>query len=313
MENIFEKNTHYERWLPTVNWIFRHSFRRIHVIGRENIPTDGAIIYSPNHSNALIDALMILALDNQRKVFVARADIFRKPRAAAILHWLKMMPIRRIRDGINEVRQNDETLQTAVETLRHEVPFCIMPEGTHRPSRTLLPLNKGIFRIALMADEQIEKPVYIVPVGINYADFFHLWTNVDVRIGKAINVSEYRKDHVQLTYPELLLAMREDLSERMQALVYEPEKRTANKPLTAVVLLLTLPFFLLCWILSFPAQIAKPIIRNNVKDPCFRNSVQFVLQLLLTFLSLGLIYLPLMISEEWLYQFRTNLSSHNCE
>ena len=172
MSKIQDKDWLYLFLRPYVDWLFRRSYRRFRYVGKENIPTDGAVIFAPNHSNALCDAMAILGIDKRQKVFVARADIFKDPKKAKILNWLKIMPINRVRDGLEEVRHNDETINKAVDTLRDGVPFCIFAEGTHHPDRTLLPLNKGIFRIALQANETFgeEKPVYIVPVGIDGDD-----------------------------------------------------------------------------------------------------------------------------------------------
>ncbi|HQB24056.1 MAG TPA: 1-acyl-sn-glycerol-3-phosphate acyltransferase, partial [Bacteroidales bacterium] len=57
---------------------------------------------------------------------------------------------------------------------KNKVPFVIAPEGTHRPMHSLLPFGKGVFRIALLANEELqgEKQVYIVPVGLEYGSFF---------------------------------------------------------------------------------------------------------------------------------------------
>ena len=133
MSRIQDKNRLYSFLRPYVDWMFRHSYRHIQYIGKDNIPKDGAIIFAPNHTNALCDAMAVLGIDSKRKVFVARADIFKKPKQARLLNWLKIMPIRRVRDGLDEVRHNDETIDNAVSTLRDGVPFCILPEGRHRP------------------------------------------------------------------------------------------------------------------------------------------------------------------------------------
>ena len=193
----------------------------IKYVGKENIPTDGAVIFAPNHTNALQDALAVLSINSERKVFVARADIFRNKKIAKILNWLKIMPIRRMRDGASEVLQNDETVNRAIETLRTGVPFCILPEGTHRTKHSLLPLRKGIFRISLRANEEFgkEKPIYIVPVGLEYGDWFHLWDSLVINIGKPINVTEFVEEHNDLDYPKLILALREELTERMRELI----------------------------------------------------------------------------------------------
>jgi 1-acyl-sn-glycerol-3-phosphate acyltransferase len=200
-----------------VDFVLRLSYRSIRYVGRENIPQDGAVIYAPNHTNALMDALVILAMDKKAKVFVARADIFRRPLLAKIFSFLKIMPIMRMRDGIDEVKKNTETIERAVDVLRDKVPFCIFPEGTHQTKYSALPLSKGIFRIAFQAQEMMpDMPLYIVPVGLRYGSFFRFRSTVRVQIGEPINVGEFTASHSDMTPQEQMNAMKDVLAERMQ-------------------------------------------------------------------------------------------------
>lgn len=202
------------------------TYRRIKYVGLERIPEDGAVIYAPNHTNALMDALVILAMDKKQKVFVARADIFRNPKVAKILTFLKIMPIMRIRDGMEEVRKNTEIIHRSVDVLLDKVPFCILPEGRHQAKHSLLPLSKGIFRIAIEAEELMDgrMPLYIVPVGLEYGNFFRFRSTVLVQIGNPINISEYMHSHAELTQPEIMNLMKEDLTERMkEVILYIPD------------------------------------------------------------------------------------------
>ena len=116
----------YDFWYDVLRYYvdfgLKLSYRHIKYVNKERIPQDGAIIYAPNHTNALMDALVILAMDHKAKVFVARADIFKKPILAKIFRWLKIMPIMRMRDGADEVRKNNETIEKAVDVLRDKVP-----------------------------------------------------------------------------------------------------------------------------------------------------------------------------------------------
>ena len=212
-----------------VDFMLRMAYRRIKYVGLEKVPADGAVIYAPNHTNALMDALVILAMDRKQKVFVARADIFRNPKVAKILTFLKIMPIMRIRDGMDEVRKNTEIIHKSVDVLLDKVdkvPFCILPEGRHQAKHSLLPLSKGIFRIALEAEELMDGrlPLYIVPVGLEYGNFFRFRSTVLVQIGDPINVSEYLREHAGLTQPEVMNLMKDDLTERMkEVILYIPD------------------------------------------------------------------------------------------
>ncbi len=204
-----------------VDFVLKLSYRNIRYVGYERVPKDGAIIYAPNHTNALMDALVILALDRKAKVFVARADIFKKPLLAKIFHFLKIMPIMRMRDGIDEVKKNNETIEKAVDVLRDKVPFCIFPEGTHQTKYSSLPLSKGIFRIAFQAQGLMpDMPLYIVPVGMRYGSFFRFRSTVRVQVGEPINVGEYINAHSSMTPQEQMNGMRELLAERMQQTIF---------------------------------------------------------------------------------------------
>lgn len=330
MGQIQDKDKVYAFFRPYVDWIFRRSYRHIRYLGKENIPTDGAVIFAPNHTNALCDAMAILGIDRSRKVFVARADIFKNPRIAAILNWLKIMPINRIRDGVDEVRHNDETIEKAVDTLQDGVPFCILPEGTHRPKHSLLPLGKGIFRIALRANDKFgnEKPIYIMPVGLEYGDYYHLWNDLTINIGKPINVTQFVREHSELERPQLILALREELTQRMrEQIMWVPDdehyeenyaKLQENPPapfnrfkhhriprwLLIIILILLSPLFIISLVLTVPLWVVWLFIRWSVKDPAFHNSVQYVWQVLYFPLTL-FITLPFwMFLQEYIYQVR---------
>ena len=336
MGKIQDKDGLYLFLRPYVDWMFRRSYRSFRYIGKENIPADGAVIYAPNHANALCDAMCVLGIDRQQKVFVARADIFRDPKKAKILNWLKIMPISRVRDGLEEVRHNDETINKAVETLQDSVPFCILPEGTHRPKHSLLPLSKGIFRIALQANECFgkQKPIYIVPVGIEYGDYFHLWDSVTVTIGKPINVTEFvkgergkvkgeREEVKGESYPQIMMALREELTLRMRELIlwvpddehYEeniakilPKKKRLPRWLAYPLAVLLFPLFVLSALMTIPLWAMWLFIQHKVQDPAFHNSVQFVWQLVFMTITL-LIPLPFwMFVQEYIYQIRNQKS-----
>ena len=329
-KQIHDENRGYRILLSLVNWMFRRSYRHIKYVGEENIPQDGAVILAPNHTNALQDALAVLSINSERKVFVARADIFRNKRLAKVLNFFKIMPIRRMRDGASEVLKNDETVERAIDTLEQGVPFCILPEGTHRTKHSLLPLGKGIFRITLRANEKFgkDKPIYIVPVGLEYSDWFHLWDTLVINIGKPINMTEFIAQHADLDQPKLILAMREELTNRMREQIlwvpddenYEKnwkelsQNRPANKNwfpkhrmpkwLLLLMLILMSPLALVAGVITLPLWLAWIIIRWAIKDPAFYNSVQFVWQLIIIPLT-GFITLPFwMFMQEYMYLAR---------
>ena len=204
-----------------VNFVLKLSYRSILQVGRENIPTDGAIIFAPNHTNTLMDALVVLTMDHKPKVFVARADIFKNRKLAKILTFLKIMPIMRQRDGFQAVKKNQETIDKAVDVLKDKIPFCIFPEGTHLAKFSSLPLSKGIFKIAFQAHEQMPQvPLYIVPVGIRYGNHFRFRSTIRMEFGKPINVGAYLTENAHLTPQEQMNGMKNLLTERLHATTF---------------------------------------------------------------------------------------------
>jgi 1-acyl-sn-glycerol-3-phosphate acyltransferase len=196
-KHIYDDRWVYSALLPYFILFTRLSYRSFHVKGRKKIPSDGSLIYVCNHTGSLMDPFVQLAAQRGKVVFMARADIFRKPFFAKILHFLRILPVYRIRDGIDAVKGNDKIIAEAVEVLRNRTPLALYPEGTHRTRHSLLRLGKGVFHIALEAERQIagEWPVYIVPMGIEYGDYFRFRPTVELEIGDPIRVDAFVSDY----------------------------------------------------------------------------------------------------------------------
>jgi 1-acyl-sn-glycerol-3-phosphate acyltransferase len=182
-------------WLFRVyaKFVFRLYYKEIVVLGRENIPTTAPVIFSPNHQNALMDALAVVCTVPQQLVFLARADLFKRPQLRKILRFFKIMPVYRIRDGYNDLSKNDECFAKAIAILREHKALCLMPEGNHGNQRKLRPLSKGLFRIAFRAQEEKGNVpfVKIVPVGLDYSHYDRFRARLIIRYGMPIDVSMY--------------------------------------------------------------------------------------------------------------------------
>ena len=210
----------YSLLLPYVNHHTRRAYRRFEVHGKELLPKDGAMVFGVNHSNTLMDALVLLSSNNIRKVFIARGDIFKSPIVAKILNFLRILPIFRIRNGVAAVRNNDETLNKAVDVLHDHVDLYLFPEGTHRTKHSLMRMGKGLFHIAVDANKQFgnESPVYIIPAAIEYGDYFRFRSTAMINFGEPINVTEFLKNATEENEAVTINQLKDKLHEEISKL-----------------------------------------------------------------------------------------------
>ncbi len=195
MPKIYELTPSYRIGRRYVNPTFRSFYSKFIVLDRENIPSRGPVIFAPNHQNALMDALVVLASTPYRlsNTFIARSDIFKKGFFAKALRFLKILPAFRIRDGYENLGKNDATFEAAREVLEQHNALCVMPEGNQGDQRKLRPFAKGIFRIAFTAQEQMAAgdDIRLIPVGIDYSNRERFGEEVIVDYGKPLRVSDY--------------------------------------------------------------------------------------------------------------------------
>jgi len=199
-------------------------YRKVIIIGQENINPEHHLIFAPNHQNALMDALAVLFTQNGQMVFLARADIFKKKAVAAILYFLKILPVYRIRDGFSSLKANDEIFAKTIDVIKNKNGLVILPEGSHEGFRRLRQLKKGICRVAFQSDEAEDNKlkIKIIPIGIEYSHYIRYRQVLTVVYGKPIEVSDYHE--LYKTSPErALVELKNRLSEEIKNLMVHIE------------------------------------------------------------------------------------------
>lgn len=168
--------------------------KKIEVIGKDHIPTKGAVLFVVNHPNGLIDPL-IVAVNNPRiQHFLVRAAVFKKPLVRKFLSTLNLMPIYRIRDGIEQLGKNQKIFEQCFSILNSQKALMIFPEGSHDKRRTIRPISKGFSRIVFGALERNPRlKIQIIPVGITYDNPSKFPTKVCLHYGKPITANNYYK------------------------------------------------------------------------------------------------------------------------
>ncbi len=166
--------------------------KKIKVVGKENIPKKGAVLFAVNHPNGLLDPLLVTTNTPRVTHYLVRAAVFKKPLVKKFLATLNLMPIYRIRDGVKELSKNKAVFNDCFEILKKQRALMIFPEGSHDKRRTVRNLSKGFTRILFGAFEKYpELKVTVIPVGITYQNISHYPCKVAIHYGKPILANEY--------------------------------------------------------------------------------------------------------------------------
>ena len=166
-------------------------FFRPYVIGLENVPDEGSVIFASNHLS-FSDSFFFPLLVPRRITFLAKADYFT---GKGVKGWLTAKFFR----GAGQLpvdrsggRASEAALRTGLKVLSKGEALGIYPEGTRSPDGRLYRGKTGVARMALEAHvpvipvvmidtEKIQPPGRVIPkIG-----------RVGVKIGKPLDFSRY--------------------------------------------------------------------------------------------------------------------------
>lgn len=197
-------------------------FSRITIHGTEYIPRTGPLLFTANHQNSFLDAILIAAAQPRRLHFLVRADVFRKPLASKILRALSMMPVYRFRDGWQSLGKNAESFEEVASLFNRNESVLIFPEGNHSLLRRLRPLSRGFTKpLALAVERNPNQKIMVVPAGLNFSDHKTFRSAVSVYFGKPVDVSAFLKEGKLDAN-----ALRDKVSEEMKKLIVHIEDLT---------------------------------------------------------------------------------------
>lgn len=208
-----------KKYVQFADWLI---YNKVIINGLDNIPKKKPIIFSPNHQNALSDPMAILLNTNFQPVWLARADIFKNKTAAAILKFLKIMPVYRMRDGKENLSKNDETFSASVKVLENNFALGLFPEAAHSGKRQMLSHKKAVPRIVFMAVEKAQNDIdiHIIPTGIYYSHYWKFNRNLIVNFGKPIRANEFG-DEFKQNESAAILSMRQRIIDEMEPVVLD--------------------------------------------------------------------------------------------
>lgn len=124
---------------------------RLHVTGKELLPTDKKILYVGNHVSNYDPIITWHAFPKAKLSFISKASNFKLPWFGRFIRRCCFMDIDR-----ENPRNAITTINRAADLLKNqEVSVGVYPEGKRSKSAELLPFHNGVFKIAQKANVDI--------------------------------------------------------------------------------------------------------------------------------------------------------------
>ena len=169
-----EKNIVYNLIKPIYTILLKIIFRP-KVIGKENIPQDGALIFAGNHKHA-VDPTMVMSSTNRIVHYMAKEELFKG------LHGILFSKIGLIK--VYRGKSNPQAVIEAEKVLNNGGTIGIFPEGTRNKGKDeLLKFRYGAVRIA----QKTKTPIVPFAIRNKYKIFRK---SVVIEFGKPIDVSK---------------------------------------------------------------------------------------------------------------------------
>ncbi|CAH0489342.1 unnamed protein product [Peronospora farinosa] len=209
-------------------------FRKIVVYGLNNFPREGPVILCPNHPNMLVDAILVMTevVRYGRNPYVwAKGSLFSNPIASFVLKRFGAVPVYRPRRNENSLADVDsdmtpEELEAANRTMFQYTwrvldggnVMVLFPEGTSYTAPKMLSLRTGVVRVAIGFAKHYDKPIPIVPLGLNYFNKDHFRSQVTLEFGPPMIITPDMVQHEDFQNDEhtVVKHLTLELGERMR-------------------------------------------------------------------------------------------------
>lgn len=177
--------------------IFFRIFYQFEYSGLKNIPKNKPIAWAPNHTNALVDPVIVAMTVPQKVRFYARGDVFKGRFVKWAMNSMNMSPMFRLQEGYGEIKKNNKSFEECRNLLAMNKSILIFPEAICIQQRRIQPLKKGLSRIVFQTEENFDfkKDVSVIPVGLNYSNPSQFRSKLFMEIGKPISILKYEEQY----------------------------------------------------------------------------------------------------------------------
>jgi 1-acyl-sn-glycerol-3-phosphate acyltransferase len=183
------------------------------------------LLLACNHPNSFLDGVIFATLFNEPVHSLARGDVFKMPVVRKLLAAVKLLPVYRTSEGVENLSANYTTFAQCHEIFEQNGIVLIFSEGRCVNEWHLRPLKKGTARLAI-SSWNMNIPLRVLPVGINYSSFRRFGKNVFINFGSPIVSSSILADDTDgmsnVTFNKLL-------NDQLQTLVVEASKKDTDR------------------------------------------------------------------------------------
>ncbi|MBP7306790.1 MAG: 1-acyl-sn-glycerol-3-phosphate acyltransferase, partial [Saprospiraceae bacterium] len=144
-------NIFYPILKKVVGIYLRFCYKRIYSNKFNELPDNTPIMLACNHNNAFSDALFVGSyLSDLDMNFITRGDVF-NPKMMWFFNLTNQIPIFRFRDGYENLKKNNNSLEFCYKALGKNQRIIIFSEGDCITEKRLRHLQKGTARMAFGA------------------------------------------------------------------------------------------------------------------------------------------------------------------
>jgi 1-acyl-sn-glycerol-3-phosphate acyltransferase len=153
---------------------------RVKVEGKENFPSNGAVILAGNHVG-FWDPIVVAAFVKRQIHYMAKEELFEHVLLAKLLIRLNAFPVKR-------GSADRKAMKTALRILEEEKVLGIFPEGTRSKTGELSKPQHGIAMLVLKGKAPV---VPVAFIGTNKIFPLAWFSPVIVKIGTPVTYDEY--------------------------------------------------------------------------------------------------------------------------
>lgn len=136
--------------LRLILWMLTHTFYKIKVLGRDNIPEKGGALFVSNHLS-FIDAFYLIASTDRFIRFIMHTDLYNHPLLKPFARILRVIPI----SAYGDPRTLIHSFRKTIQAIKDGDVVCIFAEGQLTRTGQMLPFRRGFERIMKNVDAPI--------------------------------------------------------------------------------------------------------------------------------------------------------------